>query len=163
MWNFLFVFLGIYVVSTILLFVFITYQTKKDNEEQDPLHVKIFASLALSLILTLVLMFFIFVVFGADNLVSFIFSVELDIKQLLFMSVIVVAYSLIADNLAFAVVTYFFRNMIWALTIISVIRFMLFILIGSFFSFGDTTMTILALGFTLLFLLVDIYDVTLKK
>jgi hypothetical protein len=140
-----------------------TYQTKKEEKKQEPLYIKIITSLAISFILTIVLMIFTFIVFGSASFASSIFNLELDVKKVLFISIIIIGYSLIVDHLIFTAVRYIVGENIILIGILSIIRFMIFFLIGLSFSLDADTNFIFSIVFTILFLLVDVFNLKDKK
>ncbi|MBR7797443.1 MAG: hypothetical protein ACQEWU_21225 [Bacillota bacterium] len=158
-------FFSIFVPIAVVFFWFMTYQTKKEEkeQEQEPFYIKIITSSAISFILTLVLMFFIFIVFGSATFANSLLNLDLDIKRMLLISIVIVGYSLVLDHFFFNIIKYIIGINYMLLITISIIRFLIFLSIGLFFSLNYNTNIILACAFVILLLLVDIYNVTSKK
>lgn len=145
-----------FLCANIGFFCFMTYQTKKEKGEQEPLHIKIITSSALSFILTLVFMFFIFIVFVPGFLAKFIFNLDINLKKLLFISGTVVGYAIVIDHLIFYTIKYIIgKRDILIVAILSIIRLSIFFLIGSFYSLTDNINFILSFLFVVLFALID--------
>jgi hypothetical protein len=148
---------------TIIFYLFVTYQTKKEEKEQEPFYIKVIVSLGLSFIVTLVLMFFVFIVLGSASFTNYIFNLGADLKKLVLISVTIVGYSIVIDHFVFNTIKYIVGNGKILLAAVSLIRFLIFFLITSFFSLEYNVIFILTLLFVVLFLLVDIYNLTSKK
>src|SRR5699024_6853638 len=156
-------FFSFFVPITICFFWFMTYQTNKEEKEQEPFYIKIITSSAISLILTLVFMFFVFVVFGSASFAKSIFNFDVDIKKLLFISVTIVGYAIINDHLIFTAVKYIFGKNNILIAILGVIRFAIFFLIGTFYSLTYNMSFILSIVFVILFALIDFVNLKEKK
>lgn len=158
MTNIVILFFSFFVPIAIGFFWFMTYQTDKEEKEQEPFYIKVITSSAISLILTLVFMFFVFIIFGSASFAGSIFNLSIDIKKLLFISVTIVGYAIIFDHLIFTIVKYIFGENNILIVILLIVRFVIFFLIGSFYSLTYKTCFILSIAFVILFALIDLVN-----
>lgn len=151
-------FFSFFIPITIGFFWFMRYQANRDKEEQEPFYIKLITSLALSLILTTVLMIFIFIIFGSVSFAKSFLSFDININNLLFISTIIIIYSIFIDHIIYNVIKHIIGENSILIIIINTIRFSLFFLFGLFFSLENNTIFIISLVITLLFLLIDILN-----
>lgn len=155
-------FFSFFVPIAIGFFWFMTYQTNKEEKEQEPFYIKILTSSAISLILTLIVMLFVFIVFGSASFAGSIFNLNIDIKKLLFISVTIVGYAIVVDHLIFTAVKYIIGKNNSLIVILSIIRFAIFFLIGSFYSLTYKICFIFSIAFVILFALIDLVNLKEK-
>lgn len=162
MLRILILFAVLFIPFAIGFYWFVTYMSKKEGEEEKG-YIKMIVACGLSLIVTVVVMLFVFAFFGSVTIAKGILGFQIDVNTLFYIIIIVVAYAFILDDVIAVIVRYLFRTTLFALAAMAIIRFILFYTIGILFDLPQQTNRILAIVLLLLFLAMDIYEVTDKK
>ncbi|GGP16875.1 hypothetical protein [Oceanobacillus neutriphilus] len=161
--NVLIIFFAIFIPIFIAFFWFMTYQNRKEGKEKEPLYIKIISSFAVALIITLVFMFFIFIIFGTASFTTVIFNLDIDIKTILFISVTIVAYSIIVDHLIFTAVKHIAGENLLLIFSMFVIRLIIFISICSLYALTFNITIIISIVLNLLFTAIDYININKKE
>src|SRR5699024_1468165 len=137
------------------------YRTKKKGEKDEPFYIKLITSLAISLILTIVFMFFIFIVIGSITIAESFSTIKLDVSKIMFISITIICYSLIFDHLIFTTIKHLLGKNTSLVIIMSMIRFLVFYTIGSFYLVQtniNLIMTVILVSISLSIDIINIYN-----
>ncbi|GIO23761.1 hypothetical protein [Oceanobacillus sp. J11TS1] len=162
MFKILILFAVLFIPLAIGSYWFVTFMSKKEGEEEKS-YVRAIVACGLSLIITVVIMLFIFAFFGSVTIAKSLLGFQIDANTLFYIILIVVAYAFILDDIISVIVKYLFRTSLFTLAAMAIIRFILFYMIGIFFDLSQQTNSILAIVLLILFLAMDIYEVRDKK
>lgn len=162
MLKILILFVVLFIPLTLALYWLLTWMSKKDGED-DPWYLRFIGACFFSIIVTIVIMLFVFAFFGSVTIAKSLLGFEMDGSTLFYMILVVVAYAFILDDVLALIAKYLFRTSMFSLAAMAIIRFILFYIIGIFFDLSQQTNTMLAVILLCLFLVMDIYDLRDKK
>lgn len=157
--------LTVFIVSFVLLSIWIRKSNRKDETEERMSVVLIMGVAGVfALLLTGVAAFFWFLFLGSTNVINTLFSLEISKKDLLLMSVVYLVFIFTLDNIFQVLVKLltsqkymFYFLMLW-------IRMVAFYLIGDFFSLTHYTNIVISGGVALIWSLLELlYEWKTKK
>lgn len=157
--------LTVFIVSFVLLSIWIRKSNRKDETEERMSVVLIMGVAGVfALLLTGVAAFFWFLFLGSTNVINTLFSLDLSKRELLLMSVVYLVFIFTLDNIFQVLVKLltsqkymFYFLMLW-------IRMVAFYLIGDFFSLTHYTNIVISGGVALIWSLLELlYEWKTKK
>jgi len=155
--------ISLFILFAILIFLFIKYDAKKNNEQEDKLYIKLIVSIIFSLIITAVIIFFTAIVFSSTLITNLFFDFNIRWKIILYISLLVIIYSFLFDDLIVKISQYKLgKNHLFFISI-SLIRIVIFFGIVHAFSINVQKSIVFSLVFALLLLLNDFYDLKEKE
>lgn len=154
----------IYMMSHVLLFMFVYNENKKEHEEEKLSLFGLFlVSFMLSLIVTTVITFFLFIVLGSTTTVNMLFSLNISTNQLILLTVIFFIYLFTIDNIIEIFVKYIVNYLIIDLIIICLIRIFTFYLIALLVNVDQLKSFLFAIGVSLILLTIEILSNLTEK
>lgn len=143
---FVFFFIGV--------FWFMKHVNKKEGKK-DSFLVLLAMSIFFSLVLTLVVAFFLFLIIGSTSVLDRVFSLDITNKQLVLIGITYFLYYFTLDNLFVFLFEYLFGDSIYALVSLTLSRMAAFYIIGILIDLNNDINSAVSIGLSLIFLFVN--------
>ena len=146
-----------FVFFFLLLFWFFQHENKKEEKKSSFL-VLLKMSIFFSLILTLVVAFFLFLIIGSTSVIDRVFSLDITNKQLVVIGITYFLYCFTLDNFFEFLFEYIFGKNMYALGSLTLSRIAAFYIIGILIDLNNDINTVISIGLSLIFLVVNLID-----
>ena len=146
-----------FVLFFLLLFWFFQHANKKEDKK-DSFLVLLAMSIFFSLVLTLVVAFFLFLIIGSTSVLDRVFSLNITNKQLVVIGITYFLYCFTLDNFFEFLFDYLFGKSIYALGYLTLSRMAAFYIIGILINLNNEINTVISIGLSLIFLVVNLID-----
>lgn len=149
--------LVIFMISFILLFLFIFKGNKQEPEEEKlNLLLVILVSFILALAPTVAMGIILFVLLGSVNIVNFTFSLHIRLNELIILAISFFAYLLTIDSIIEIIVKHILGKNTYYYIAILLIRIGVFYIIGDFIGLTQTASIVMATGVAITILFIEI-------
>lgn len=147
----------IYVISFVLIFGFIFRDNKKESkEEKISFTLVVVVSILLALAPTIGLGVILFAILGSANLIDMVFSLDMDINQLVILAISLLVYLFTLDSIVEKVVEYLVGKKIMYQAVMILSRIFAFYWIGLIIGFSQSEVFITAVGIATLITIIEI-------
>lgn len=147
----------IFIISFLLLFIFIYKGNKNESEtEKISSFLVIVVAGLLALAPTAVITVILFVLLGSTTAINMMFTLEIDMKQLILLAVFLLIYLFSIDSIIESVIKYIVRVNIFFYIILLLIRILVIYIIGLALGLDQTTSFIIASGVSLIVLILEV-------
>lgn len=147
----------IFIISFLLLFIFIYKGNKKESEtEKISFFLVIVVAGLLALAPTIVITIILFVLLGSTTAINMLFTLQIDMKQLILLAVFLLIYLFSIDSIIESIIKYIVRVNIFYFIILLFIRILAIYIIGLALGLDQTTSFIIASGVSLIVLILEV-------
>ncbi|WP_010096697.1 hypothetical protein [Ornithinibacillus scapharcae] len=147
----------IYLISFVLILGFIYRGNKKESEEEKMSStLVIVVSLLLALAPTIGLGFVLFTILGSANLIDMVFSLDLEINQLVILAISILVYLFTVDSIVEIVVEYIVGKKVMYSIVMLLSRIFAFYWIGLIVGFSQLNTFITATGIAVIISILEL-------
>lgn len=148
--------LVIFIISALLMFTFIYKENRQEpHEEKMGLFMTIFVTVIIALILTVVIGLILFVLIGSANTVNILFSLNINMNQIIILAIAFLVYLYTIDTIIEIVIQHILGKNIFSQLILFLIRILTFHIIGSLISLNEKVSFTIASGVAFIILVIE--------
>ncbi|MEK9197187.1 hypothetical protein SFC08_09520 [Lysinibacillus halotolerans] len=147
--------LFIFVLSFIILFLFLNKENKKE-ESKDSIPIVVFSSVLFAFIITIVIAFFLFILIGSTTVIDTLFSLDITTNQLIVIGISFLIYWLSIDSIFEKVFEYFMGETVYTALSLAITRVAAFYIIGILMKLDQYTNLSISIGVSVILFIIDV-------
>lgn len=145
----------VFILAFFLLIWFLQYENKKDVEK-DKLLKLIVIAIIFSLLITIIIALFLFLLIGSTNVIDTLFSLDISTNHLVVISISFLIYWLTIDNILEKTFNDLMDETIYALLFLLSTRVISFYIIGLIIKLSEVMNLTISIGVAIILLAIDV-------
>ncbi|MFL0507177.1 hypothetical protein ACH0B5_15665 [Ureibacillus sp. 179-F W5.1 NHS] len=146
--------LFIYILSFIILFLFLNKENKKE-ESKDSIPMVIYSSILFAFIITIAIAFFLFLLIGSTSVIDTLFSLNIATNQLIVIGISFLVYWLTLDSIFEKVFEFFMGETLYTAFSLAITRVAAFYIIGVLMRLDEHIDLTISIGVSVILLIID--------